>query len=411
MRTFDEIPPGITPDLIRQSVVEYDIHQTPHPYKESTDYDVIIDDRPYPPVAILGIASALVAGSEECPNLKGGMGTPCFQEWERMDFPIVPKDSHSREKRRPKDSLSWSEYLDCLKGAYGFDPRELLSVCLRIQPTRSLKRFLGRDEIGPVSILGPKKDHFSIGRRDWFRTIEVAFTPNRLKLYLVSPGLDRFDHLSQRSKMDQRFNDKYFGALNWPTTGPSEDGIQMLDANNACASYPTVNTESQCSSVVSWLREESNLQPRKFRHRESRSAKLRRESPELFEPTSDENELQERENHFIDFGLDEEPIGNANPRRIKSSEYKGHFARDGEVRAWVKQRADGVCEKCDQPAPFHNKFGKPFLEVHHIVPLSEGGEDIVANAVALCPNCHRECHYGQDVEGIRELPFSKLSHQ
>ena len=36
--------------------------------------------------------------------------------------------------------------------------------------------------------------------------------------------------------------------------------------------------------------------------------------------------------------------------------------------------------------------GKPFLESHHIVWLSKGGEDTVENSTALCPNCHRKMH-------------------
>ncbi len=28
------------------------------------------------------------------------------------------------------------------------------------------------------------------------------------------------------------------------------------------------------------------------------------------------------------------------------------------------------------------------------IPLSEGGEDTVENAMAVCPNCHMELHYG-----------------
>ncbi|WP_256325004.1 HNH endonuclease signature motif containing protein [Nitrosomonas sp. Nm132] len=38
--------------------------------------------------------------------------------------------------------------------------------------------------------------------------------------------------------------------------------------------------------------------------------------------------------------------------------------------------------------------GSPYLEVHHKIPLAFGGEDTVVNAIALCPNCHREAHYG-----------------
>lgn len=38
----------------------------------------------------------------------------------------------------------------------------------------------------------------------------------------------------------------------------------------------------------------------------------------------------------------------------------------------------------------------PFLEVHHVVPLADGGVDELGNAAALCPMCHRELHFGRD---------------
>ena len=59
------------------------------------------------------------------------------------------------------------------------------------------------------------------------------------------------------------------------------------------------------------------------------------------------------------------------------------------------RRAKGYCESCNKPAPFKRKFTlDPYLEVHHIIPLSKGGEDSLENTLALCPNCHRELHYG-----------------
>ncbi|AWV01316.1 hypothetical protein DM992_11800 [Burkholderia sp. JP2-270] len=54
-----------------------------------------------------------------------------------------------------------------------------------------------------------------------------------------------------------------------------------------------------------------------------------------------------------------------------------------------------ICGGCGKPAPFQRKStGRPYLEVHHVLPLAQGGHDTVANAIALCPNCHREQHYG-----------------
>ena len=54
-------------------------------------------------------------------------------------------------------------------------------------------------------------------------------------------------------------------------------------------------------------------------------------------------------------------------------------------------------------APFLRiKDDTPFLEVHHIQPLAEGGKDTVKNTVALCPNCHREAHFGINKEKLKE---------
>ncbi|WP_281718785.1 HNH endonuclease [Pandoraea apista] len=70
------------------------------------------------------------------------------------------------------------------------------------------------------------------------------------------------------------------------------------------------------------------------------------------------------------------------------------FRRNPDVIAEVLLRANGTCEGCEQSAPFQRPNGKPYLEVHHRKRLADGGEDTVENATALCPNCHREQHYG-----------------
>ena len=71
------------------------------------------------------------------------------------------------------------------------------------------------------------------------------------------------------------------------------------------------------------------------------------------------------------------------------------FNRNPDVVAEVLERAAGKCESCGSPAPFKKRSnGFPYLEVHHKKQLAHGGKDIVSNAVALCPNCHRKAHYG-----------------
>lgn len=71
------------------------------------------------------------------------------------------------------------------------------------------------------------------------------------------------------------------------------------------------------------------------------------------------------------------------------------FKRNPDVIAEVLSRANGICEQCDQRAPFlRASDGTPYLEVHHKVRLADGGADTVENAIAVCPNCHRELHFG-----------------
>lgn len=71
------------------------------------------------------------------------------------------------------------------------------------------------------------------------------------------------------------------------------------------------------------------------------------------------------------------------------------FIRNPDVIAQALHRANGICEGCQQNAPFLRRSDdSPYLEVHHRLPLAAGGEDTLENAVALCPNCHRRTHYG-----------------
>lgn len=71
------------------------------------------------------------------------------------------------------------------------------------------------------------------------------------------------------------------------------------------------------------------------------------------------------------------------------------YRRNPDVVVEVLARANGLCEECYNPAPFKKRSdGTPYLEVHHRIMLSQGGDDTVNNAMAVCPNCHRRLHFG-----------------
>lgn len=77
------------------------------------------------------------------------------------------------------------------------------------------------------------------------------------------------------------------------------------------------------------------------------------------------------------------------------------YSRSASVRKHVLERARGRCEFCGAVG-FKTLSGSIYLETHHIIPLSESGDDSTANVVALCPNHHREAHYGENSESFRE---------
>ena len=83
--------------------------------------------------------------------------------------------------------------------------------------------------------------------------------------------------------------------------------------------------------------------------------------------------------------------------------------RSEDVAEFTRRRANGICELCSNPAPFQNKKGRPFLEVHHIVWLAKGGDDWIDNTAALCPNCHRRVHILEDSNDVKIL-LSKRKH-
>jgi len=66
------------------------------------------------------------------------------------------------------------------------------------------------------------------------------------------------------------------------------------------------------------------------------------------------------------------------------------FVRNAAVSEYVKRIANGLCDLCEKPAPFQNRQKVAYLECHHVIWFAKGGEDTIANTVALCPNCHRK---------------------
>ncbi len=103
------------------------------------------------------------------------------------------------------------------------------------------------------------------------------------------------------------------------------------------------------------------------------------------------------------FAEDEETEEMARAKTMQTVEVR---ERNKKAVAGLKQLYKNECQITGNQYAFVKKDGTKYSEVHHLVPLGEGGADKPINLVVLCPMLHRMLHYAE-VEGI---DLTKIVH-
>jgi 5-methylcytosine-specific restriction protein A len=116
----------------------------------------------------------------------------------------------------------------------------------------------------------------------------------------------------------------------------------------------------------------------------------------LIEPVlcKDDLQLSKESSQLRKTILNRIPIGQVKP--TKAASIRGYYSRDASVVAYLQNLALGICECCDSLSTFKKDDGEPYLEVHHVKHLASNGSDTITNAIAVCANCHRELHFGEN---------------
>ena len=70
---------------------------------------------------------------------------------------------------------------------------------------------------------------------------------------------------------------------------------------------------------------------------------------------------------------------------------------------YTSTKTRGAREVCNDPALFRQSDDKPFLEVHHVRLLADGGPDTADNAIATCPTSHHELHMASGKRRLAHL--------
>jgi HNH endonuclease len=98
-------------------------------------------------------------------------------------------------------------------------------------------------------------------------------------------------------------------------------------------------------------------------------------------------------------------MGTDAPDRAKTTGWV--YARDPQIRKLVIKRAKGRCEYCGKLG-FKKPDDKRYLESHHIIALANEGVDRMTNVIALCPNDHREAHFGERGAELEKAMIAKV---
>jgi 5-methylcytosine-specific restriction endonuclease McrA len=126
----------------------------------------------------------------------------------------------------------------------------------------------------------------------------------------------------------------------------------------------------------------------------------------VLEPTADARELDRRAWLLIDASEpNNPPPGCSSPGRTTVT--CSAFVCDPAVAAWVLQEASGQCESCREMA-YETDSGRSYLEIHHVIPLDEGGSDTVANAVGVCETCHGKLHRWVHRASLKQSLYDRI---
>lgn len=111
------------------------------------------------------------------------------------------------------------------------------------------------------------------------------------------------------------------------------------------------------------------------------------------------------------FKAEQPTLVNVN-RRFKSKSGNMNWLRNSNIAAQAILLSKNQCAIDSKHTSFiSRKTGRPYMEAHHLIPISKQGEfnyelDKVANIKCLCPNCHRAIHFGEKKQ--RDKMIKKL---
>ena len=343
------LPDGISRDHLLAAIRQFD-DGVAHRFADSTGYDVLFEERRYPPKAIVGLAARLLTGEDLGPeDFSGGRGSKCFGVLQRCGFEIVEKAVSGMWLFQGNPSrYDIDDYVSRYRYLYWTANRSRASM--RLGDPVVLWRA-GRDAgaiaVGRVTELPcPKADvrYPECLGDDLWRDSPDSPTDFKVGIEIDESRLDREDGLISRDQF-----------LESPTLAAS----QIIRSPTGTVFRLTEDEAREFLAL--W-----------------RSAT---------QPTAGDEAIE-------------------GARRLRQ-----HYARE-RCRVLIDRKRDTFarehggrvfCEVCgfNFAERYPPSLGNGFIEVHHLSPLSTHDEPrrtTLADLLLVCANCHRMIHRTRDAE-------------
>lgn len=223
------------------------------------------------------------------------------------------------------------------------------------------------------------------GKEKWICCICLCMTESLIK-YLL-PNYD--------SPSSKYYSEKTYSTEDYKFKGQTSDVVFVQESDDDEMNFYItlyINSKNPQKSID------------KFKNDELVKKILNKYSGKGAGPIDETFERQELEKEIDELLTNGKVIPRPIGRKYAGSSLTGinRIKRDPKIVAYTIQEAHGKCEQCGCDAPFKKKNNVPYLEVHHIIPLSRSHEDSPENCIALCPTCHRKIHCGV-------IPFNEFT--
>lgn len=360
-----DIPDGITRDDVLGAIRDLSEGTVAHEFHDSERYDLVFEGKRFAPKAVLGVAAQRVAGRILRPSdFSGGESSKCFRVLRELGFSVELKEARSDSKAVSFEVGREYNRRSEIHGVYGGQERGGIAT-----PKDYAAIFLFTADRGEA-----------FGYEDHFREDGV---------FLYTGEGQQGDMEFKRGNLALRDSEKDGRSIY--LFEEVRKGVVRFVGN---CRYLGHHHEDRSDSEGS-LRRAIVFELELVVERDSTTIHSETATT-VAERSATLDQLREA-------AMSVAPASTEPKVRLANVHYRAEA-----VKRYVLKRSEGRCEGCKEEAPFKNRRGQPYLEPHHTTRRADGGPDSPSHVIALCPNCHRRVHSGNDGSAYNQILINTL---